>query len=278
MGTAVAQRLLAHGYEVRGWDIQAAQVVRFEQLGGRAASHSAELFDRCPVILLSLPDSRIVSELLMQHKGTWAEGQQIIDMTTGDPRQMCELAELLRQRNATYIEASVAGSSEQLRAGEASIFLGCEAELSPAARHMLESLTKQLMKIGNVGSASRFKLVHNLVLGLHRAALAEGLVFAEALGFDPKVTLELLKRTPAFSQVMLTKGEKMVEGDYRPQARLAQHHKDVRLMLTEAKRHSLSLPMTTIHDSLLSQAEALGFGELDNSAIIEALRAGLGLE
>ncbi len=72
---------------------------------------------------------------------------------------------------------------------------------------------------------------------------------------------------------METKGQKMLEGAYQPpQARLSQHLKDVRLMLALAERASTALPLSDTHHTLLKKAEALGFGPVDTSAVIEAYR------
>jgi 3-hydroxyisobutyrate dehydrogenase-like beta-hydroxyacid dehydrogenase len=109
------------------------------------------------------------------------------------------------------------------------------------------------------------KLVTNLVLGLNRAALAEGLAFAQALGLEGAATLEVMRRSMAYSRIMDTKGEKMVLRDFAPQAKLSQHLKDVRLMMEAAE---LTLPLTWAHRALLEKAVALGYGELDNSAVI----------
>jgi 3-hydroxyisobutyrate dehydrogenase-like beta-hydroxyacid dehydrogenase len=115
------------------------------------------------------------------------------------------------------------------------------------------------------------KLVTNLVLGLNRAALAEGLVFGKSLGLDGKQTLHALRSTMAYSRIMDTKGKKMLRNDFKPQARLSQHLKDVRLTLKTAKRAQQKLPLTETHRKLLQQAEAAGLGPLDNSAIIRVI-------
>jgi 3-hydroxyisobutyrate dehydrogenase-like beta-hydroxyacid dehydrogenase len=115
--------------------------------------------------------------------------------------------------------------------------------------------------------------VVNLVLGLNRAALAEGLSLAAALKLDLPTTLATLQASAAYSAVMDAKGEKMLTGDFAPQARLAQHLKDVRLMLEAAGRTGIDLPLSQVHRQLLERAEALGFGELDNSAVIRAFGA-----
>jgi len=119
------------------------------------------------------------------------------------------------------------------------------------------------------------KLVTNLVLGLNRAVLAEGLVFAKSIGLSTERALEVLLNSPASSRTMETKGPKMVNSEFAPQAKLSQHLKDVRLILDEAARTSRELPLTALHAQLLERAEAEGYGELDNSVIIRPIEDGL---
>ena len=128
------------------------------------------------------------------------------------------------------------------------------------------------MHVGSCGSAAKMKLITNLVLGLNRAALAEGLAFAEAIGIAPVAALEVMAGSMAYSRAMDAKGRKMVEHDFTVQARLSQHLKDVRMMLQAAGEAGMPLPLADTHRRLMEQAEAAGLGELDNSAIIEVLR------
>ena len=135
-------------------------------------------------------------------------------------------------------------------------------------------LAKQTIHTGPCGSGAKMKLVTNLVLGLNRAALAEGVVFASALGLEPQQTLGVLRASMAYSRIMDTKGEKMIRGDFAVQGRLSQHLKDVRLMLEAAARAGQRLPLTLTHQALLEFAESMGLGPLDNSAILRAIEAG----
>jgi 3-hydroxyisobutyrate dehydrogenase-like beta-hydroxyacid dehydrogenase len=116
------------------------------------------------------------------------------------------------------------------------------------------------------------KLALNLVLGLNRAVLAEGLTFAEALGLNPETALEVLRAGPAWSRVMETKGGKMLRRDFTPEARLSQHLKDVRLILAAGERGGAPLPLSSLHREILERAEAEGLGAEDNSAVIEIWR------
>ena len=93
-----------------------------------------------------------------------------------------------------------------------------------------------------------------------------------ALGIDLEAALQVLIGSMAYSRIMDTKGRKMLEGDFRTQARLSQHLKDIRLILDAAATAGQELPLTETHRRLLEAAEAAGFGDADNSAIIRAFK------
>ena len=270
LGSALAERLLSDGIKVQGFDTNKDQLQTLTELGGIACDSTAEVIQECDTLFLSLPTSDVVLALVQQFRSDFSPGQIVLDTTTGDPAQVVAVGRSLAELGVHYLEATVAGSSSQVRAGQVAMFLGGDSEAVRKVKPMLAAITSTHFHLGSIGTATRFKLVHNLVLGLHRAVLAEGLVFAESLGFDPKETLQILKQTPAASQVMESKGKRMVERDYELQARLSQHLKDVRLILSEAKRVGSSTPLSQIHQALLEQAEQMGLGDADNSAVIEA--------
>jgi 3-hydroxyisobutyrate dehydrogenase-like beta-hydroxyacid dehydrogenase len=178
----------------------------------------------------------------------------------------------LAGRGVPYLDATVAGSSEQVRAGEAVVLLGGDRAAGAACVDLFACFAREWFHLGPWGSGARMKLVVNLVLGLHRAALAEGLAFARACGLDLPETLRVLRAGPARSQVMDTKGRKMIEGDFTPQARLSQHLKDVRLILAEAGRVGARVPLSLLHAELLGRLEAAGWGEEDNAAVFRAFQ------
>lgn len=272
LGSAMAQRLMEKGLIVRGYDLDSNRMTLLSEAGGIASDSINDVLLQEKVILLSLPTSNDVTDVVQSVQTLVRPPHLFVDTTTGDPQEMATTAERIAAAGGRYLEATVAGSSEQAARGHATLFLGGDRGDCDRVRPILDRLSTNCFYLGNVGAASRFKLVHNLVLGLNRAVLAEGLAFAESLGFDPALTLEVLRSTPAASGVMTTKGQKMVDRDYRPQARLAQHLKDVRLILDLAREQQAPTPLSEIHRELLERAEELGFGDSDNSAVIEAYR------
>jgi len=210
--------------------------------------------------------------VLEEMQGGLRVGQIILDTTTGEPAQTAALGERLGARGVCYLDAPISGSSEQTRRGEATVIVGGDLQAFEACADLWRVLGQKVFHVGPCGSAAKMKLISNLVLGLNRAALAEGLSFAEAIGVAPAAALEVMTGSMAYSRAMDAKGRKMVERDFTVQARLSQHLKDVRLMLQAAGAAGLTLPLADTHRRLMEQAEAAGLGGLDNSAIIEVLR------
>ena len=275
VGQAIVQRLSQFGVRVTGSDLDREKSSTLREYRGRPVATASEVFQECETVLLSLPTSEIASNVLKEMLGHFDNPfrvETVIDTTTGNPEEMISNGEMLRKHNIAYLEATIAGSSSQLACGDAVLFFGGKAELIEKHGHLLRALAAKKFHLGDVGAASRFKLVHNLVLGLHRAVLAEGLTFAASMGFDPALVLDVLHQSPASSWVMETKGQKMVEKNWEPQARLAQHLKDVRLILDQANEYGARTPLSEIHAELLQKCVELGFGEADNSAILESFK------
>ncbi len=270
MGTALTERLLAAGYVVWVHNRTREKAAPLVARGARWADNPLAVCER---VLISLYTTDTVEEVLGELDGGLRSGQILIDTTTGEPEQTARLGARLAARGVQYLDAPLSGSSEQTRRGEATAIVGGSPEAFAACRDLFDCCARQTIYAGACGSGSRMKLVSNLVLGLNRAALAEGLVFARALGIDAEAALQVLVGSMAYSRIMDTKGRKMIEGDFRAQARLSQHLKDIRLILQTAAAAGQDLPLTQTHRQLLEAAEAAGYGEADNSAIILAFRS-----
>ena len=111
----------------------------------------------------------------------------------------------------------------------------------------------------------------HLVLGLNRLVLAEGLLLGKKAGVNLETLLGVLKGGAAYSKAMDQKGNKMVHEDFEPEARLAQHLKDVGLILDMGMKHDTKLPISSLHADILRAGVEAGYGEQDNSAVIKAL-------
>jgi 3-hydroxyisobutyrate dehydrogenase-like beta-hydroxyacid dehydrogenase len=260
LGQALAEAMYESGFAVMGWDREPARC--------RGAESIADVFENCSRILLCLPTYENSRAVLAE--APLRPGHMIADISTGSPDDAEALATALAAQGVLYADATVSGSSAQALRHELLVMAGGDASVIETFRDVFATFASNVMHVGPAGSGAKMKLVTNLVLGLNRAALAEGLAFASSLGLDGTAALDVMRRSMAYSRIMDTKGEKMVQRDFTTQAKLSQHLKDVLLMI---KASDLALPLTEAHRALLEKAVALGLGDLDNSAIIRTYEA-----
>jgi 3-hydroxyisobutyrate dehydrogenase-like beta-hydroxyacid dehydrogenase len=275
LGQAFAHRLLGAGFEVLGFDIDPAKSAKLAELGGRPALSVADLAQRCDPIVLAVfstdqVEAVIESELLPAMGD--GSGKIVLVASTCDPDRIAALGERVATRGLRLLETPVSGASGQVSRGEGIGLIGGDARVASAVESVLRALFASYFHIGKIGDGGRAKLAVNLILGLNRLALAEGLVFAERLGLNPAAFLKVARRSAAYSQVMDVKGSKMIHGEFAAEGRVTQHLKDVHLMLEQAERVKQHLPLLEIHADVLEACVRQGEGDLDNSAVIEEIR------
>jgi 3-hydroxyisobutyrate dehydrogenase-like beta-hydroxyacid dehydrogenase len=275
VGNALARRLKDAGWHVVGYDLRPEACEAFRAAGHHVAPSLHELRGVAHVLLLAVFDTHDVMSVLEGEQGLLANGHSIrtvIDCSTGDPALLEALAARLAARGIDLVEAPLSGSSEQIGAGEATMLLGGQPDAVARAGALLQALTPRRIHVGAAGMGARAKLATNLVLGLNRAAFAEGLVLAQSLGIEPQRFLELVLASPARSDAAQLKGPLMVREDFAPQSRIRQHLKDVELMLRAARSAGVALPLSQTHAQLMREAVAAGDGDLDNAAIVRQIR------
>ena len=138
---------------------------------------------------------------------------------------------------------------------------------------MAHAICPRCFHVGAVGNGSRTKLAVNLILGLNRAAMAEGFAFAERLGLDTVSFLEVAKASACHSQVMDVKGHMMARREFdKVQGRVDQTLKDFKLMLEQGRKTGQALPFATVYVQMLEDCARHGEAAWDNAAILEAVR------
>ena len=281
VGTELAKLLIAKGYEITGFDIDADRCKILKEHKVKIASCLKEVADEVDCLILSLPDSSVVRQVITGSDGVLrSKGlpDYCIDTTTGDPDEIVEIAEKCAKVGMSFLDAGISGSSRQIAERKGVFMVGGEQEAFKACEHILNIFSDKIFYLGPSGSGSRAKLASNLILGLNRLVLAEGLVFAEKSGLETGAFLELLKNSHAYSAAMDSKGEKMIRGDFEPESRICQHHKDVELILKYARKAGQDLPLSEIHLDIMEKAITAGDGDLDNAAVIRELRRRCGDE
>lgn len=271
LGGALAHRLIGAGFDPQGYDIDAAKTAAFAQAGGTAATLGDVA--RCDVVLLAVFDTTQVEDVVTSALLPAASGalKTVLCASTCDPDRIATLIEKVAP-HLRMIEAPVSGSSAQVRNGDGVGLLGGDRDTVDGVADILDALYPKWFYLGAAGNGGRAKLAINHMLGLNRLVLAEGLVFAERLGLDPKSFLDVARQSAAYSQVMDIKGPKMVSGDYTPQGFIHQSLKDFHLILAQAASRGQEMPLAALNAAVLEACVTRGEGGRDNSAVIEEIR------
>jgi 3-hydroxyisobutyrate dehydrogenase-like beta-hydroxyacid dehydrogenase len=244
MGTALSKRLIgAKVPVVVGFDIEPARCEKLKALGGLVATSVHELADRSRAIIVAVYSGEQVEALFGElGSGAGSACPTVVCTTTCAPDEIARLAQRATGLGIPFVEAPISGTSAEVREGAATALLAGETGV-----------------IDTIGKDNR-------------AALAEGVVFAECLGLDGQNFLKAAREPAAYSRVMDSKGDKMLARDFQPRSHISQTLKDAELFLKEAQGQDLHLPMTLTQAGLLRTAIALKGPDSDGAAVIEAIR------
>jgi putative dehydrogenase len=277
MGTACARRLAQACFEVFAYDVDKAKLAAIAAAGARPAISVAEVVTACETLVIAVFNTGQVEQVIEGADGVLdAMGKEtsriLICVSTCDPDRLAALAGRVGLRGARFLEVPISGTSRQVAEGKGVGLVGGEQAVMEQAAPVLDAICPRRHYLGATGNGSRAKLAVNLILGLNRAALAEGLVFAERLGLDRSAFLEVAKGSAAYSQAMDIKGPLMARREYgKPQSRVDQSLKDFRLMLEQAHAAHQELPFAALYAQMLEDCMQHGEGEWDNAAIAEAI-------
>ena len=272
IGAAVASRLIAAGFAVGANDVDPSRRAAVVAAGADWVDTTAGLANY-DVVVIAVFDTAQVSQVAEALCDAATERRQVlVSVSTCDPAGIAAIAEHVHAAGSILIEMPISGASSQVLAGEGVGLVAGDTAAIAAADPILAAICPVRHRLPHVGDGARAKLAINLVLGLNRAALAEGLVFADRVGLDAAAFLPVLRASAAYSQVMDVKGTKMVARDFKPLARVVQSAKDFALIQTAAADTGQALPMAAVYATLLKECIAAGEGEWDNAAIIEAIR------
>jgi len=277
MGTACMRRLVQAGFEVFAYDVDQTKLANVAA-GARPSASVADMVAACETLVIAVFNTDQVEQVMegaggvLEAVGKETRSRIVICVSTCDPDRVAALATRVGPGNAQLLEVPISGTSVQVAEGKGVGLVGGERAVMERAAEVLDAICPRRYYLGDAGNGSRAKLAVNLILGLNRAALAEGLVFAERLGLDRSAFLDVARGSAAYSQVMEVKGPFMVCKAYRqPQSRVDQSLKDFRLMLEQARALHQELPFANLYAQMLEDCIQHGEGEWDNAAIAEAI-------
>lgn len=274
MGRPMAAHVQSAGHELLVVRRAAGVPEELLSAGAIICDCATEVARQADIVILMLPDTTDVEAVLFGSDGVaqgLSAGKLVVDMSSISPLATKEFASRIAELGCAYLDAPVSGGEVGAKAASLTIMVGGAAEAFDQALPLFELMGRSVTRVGEAGAGQTAKVANQIIVALTIEAVAEGLLFASKAGADPALVREALLNGFAASRVLEVHGARMIERTFAPGFRIALHQKDLGLALAGARDLGLSLPNTATAQELFNACKANGGGDLDHSAMINAL-------
>jgi 3-hydroxyisobutyrate dehydrogenase len=272
MGSRMARCLVTGGRAVLGYDVRAENVA---EAGADPAPDVGTVVDRSDVVLLSLPDSRVVETVVYGDDGLLAHarsGQVIVDLSTAAPDSTRRIQRDLAGRGAQYLDAGISGGAAAAEKGALTLMVGGESTALESVRGVLDLFSAHVFHCGDSGAGHVTKLLNNFLNAVSLAATAEVMVAGKKAGLDLQTLLDVLNLSSGVNFATMNRFPKIIHGDY----------------LKGGLSNTLMLKDVTLYTELLGQlgvpsmnsagplaafglARALGYADEISNTVVDAI-------
>jgi 3-hydroxyisobutyrate dehydrogenase-like beta-hydroxyacid dehydrogenase len=273
MGGSMAARFLQAGYTVYGEERSRAHAQALVQDGLRWCDTPREVAESVDVIFTSLPDDEALELVESGPDGIVAgitAGKIWVDTSTVSPRASREVAERVRARGATMLDAPVSGSVPQVQAGTLTIMVGGDEQAYARVEPLLRELGSPT-HIGENGQGLVLKLAINISLAVQMLAFSEGLLLAERAGIDPKLARDVMTESPIGSPMLKARADLVLDLPDEAWFDVGLMQKDIALALETAGELHVPVPSATAAESVLKVALGFGYRRSDIAALYKVL-------
>ena len=272
MGAPMAQRLCQTGFAVQVWNRSADKAQALCDHGATAHAHVQDAVRQADVVISLLESGPIVAHVLFELGAAQAmqPGSLMIDMASIKPAEARDHAERLQTLGIAHLDAPVSGGTVAAQAGTLAIMVGGQAADLARAMPVLQHLGKAT-HVGPHGAGQLAKLANQMIVGITIGAVAEALLLCAKGGADMAKVREAIGGGFAQSRILELHGQRMVERDFAPRARMSVQLKDMRNALETADSLGFEAPISALFEQLYAQAIAHGLTDLDHSGLFVEL-------
>jgi putative dehydrogenase len=271
MGFGMAQSLLRSGFAVTGYDITSANVARFAAEGGGNAASPAEAAKGADVIICVVVNAAQTEAVLFGPDGVSGvveTGAVFISSATMDPAVARRLGEKWEATGRLYLDAPISGGAARAAKGELTIMASGSRAAFAKASPALDALAIRVYELGDApGIGAAFKMINQLLAGVHIAAAAEAITFAAKQGLDLAKVYEVITASAGNSWMFENRMPHILAGDYRPLSAIDIFVKDLGIIQDMARSERYPAPLAAAALQMYLAAAGLGYGREDDSSV-----------
>ncbi len=275
MGRPMTENLLAAGASVVGYNRSQAVIEELSASGLRPARSPSEVAEAADAVILMLPDTDTVQQILLGEQGVVGGLQAhalVIDMGTTAVMATRRFASAVVDAGGHYVDAPVSGGAVGARDAALSIMVGGSSEAFDRAQPIFKVLGRNISHVGDVSAGQVAKTVNQVIVGLTIGAVSEALVLAETAGVDPAKVRDALIGGFATSRILELHGKRMIDDNFEPGGRAKTQRKDMFEATEFASTLGIELPALNLNLELYDKLLDRGWGDLDHSALYKLIK------
>ncbi|MEE7440482.1 3-hydroxyisobutyrate dehydrogenase [Methylobacterium oryzae] len=272
MGGRMTRRLTGAGIDVAGFDTDREAAARW---GATDAGSIAAVVGETDVVLMSLPDSKVVERVVLGAGGVLAgcrDGQVVVDLSTASASSTRRIAAALAERGVAYVDAGISGGAAAAEKGTLTLMVGGDPAVIDRLDWVFAPIAQKVVVMGGSGAGHTTKLLNNFLNAVSLAATAEVMVAGRKAGLDLHRLLEVLNASSGVNFATLNRFPKIVDGDYLEGGLTGKlMTKDV--VLYTDLLHELGVASLNASGPMASfgLATALGYGDVISNRVVDAI-------
>lgn len=283
MGGGMAASLLRAGFAVSGYDVNPAACARFAAQGLRIGTTPADAASGADCVVAVVVNADQTDAVLFGDDGCAASmkpGSVFVSSATMAPDRARQLAARLEETGRHYLDAPMSGGAAKAADGQLTMLASGSDAAFAAARPALQAMTATLYELGDsAGLGAAFKMVNQLLAGVHIAAACEAIAFAAKQGLDLRRVYEVITKSAGSSWMFENRIPHVLDGDYTPRSAIDIFTKDLGIVLDMARAERFPVPVAGAALQMYLMTAAAGMGGDDDASVarLYAQIAGLSL-
>ena len=279
MGLPMAERLCKAGFSVSVWNRTPGKADNLAAVGAAVHTQATRAVKDADIVVSMLESGPVVEDVLFNQgvAAAMKPGALVIDMASIKPGEARDHATRLGALGIAHLDAPVSGGVLGAVDGKLVIMVGGTATDFARAEPVFLHFGRATL-VGPHGSGQLAKLANQMIVGITIGAVAEALLFTQRGGADMAKVKDAITGGFADSRILQVHGQRMVERDFAPRARMSIQLKDMRNALATADEIGFSAPVTSLFEKLYAEGIEHGLSDLDHSGLFVELASRNGME
>lgn len=283
MGSGMAERLIGAGFAPTVYDVRSEAVERLERRGTKRAQSPGDVAASSEIICTSLPGPKETEEVFFGTSGVLASvrrGAVCIDFSTNAPELVRRVGASLAEQGVMFLDAPVSGGVEGARAGTLTVLVGGSEEALAAARPVLDALAATVLHVGELGSASVCKVLHNCAVFCANLATIECLTAGVRAGVPAATLIEVFQKSGLGRNLDLQVAmpATLFRDNFEPRFLMSTALKDMGLATDLARQIGAPLELAEVCERDMAEAVQRGWGDRDNTIFLTLREQRVGAE